>query len=106
MKTQEQKRYEYLNQQYTNLRRDFTSFKKMIETFMTTSCDNQIKQKTSAGIAVARGFADGNFSGIRIEISTPAGSCEVSLDVTPDGEIRCFCYKIGEDEPSETVILN
>ncbi len=106
MKTQEQKRYEYLNQQYINLRRDFTLFKKMVEEFMATNCDNQIKQKTSAGIAVARGFMEGNFSGIRIEISTPAESCEVSLDVTPDGEVRCFCYKLGEDEPSETVTLN
>ncbi len=67
---------------------------------------NQIIQKTAAGEAIATAFTDGDFKGISITLDTEGGQAEVRLDVTSDGEARVFIYKIGEDEPSDTIILN
>ena len=55
---------------------------------------------------MASAFADGDFKGISITLDTEGGQAEVRLDVTSDGEARVFIYKIGEDEPSDTIVLN
>lgn len=67
---------------------------------------NQIIQKTAAGEAMATAFADGDFKGISVTLDTEGGQAEVRLDVTSDGEARVFIYKVGEDEPSDTIMLN
>lgn len=67
---------------------------------------NQIIQKTAAGEAMATAFTDGDFKGISVTLDTEGGQAEIRLDVTSDGEARIFIYKVGEDEPSDTIVLN
>ena len=67
---------------------------------------NQIIQETAAGFAMATAFTDGDFKGISITLDTEGGQAEVRLDVTSDGEARIFIYKVDEDEPSDTIVLN
>lgn len=67
---------------------------------------NQLTQETAAGLAMASAFTDGDFKGMSIILDTEGGEAEVRLDVTKDGEARVFIYKVGEDEPSETIVLN
>lgn len=67
---------------------------------------NQLLQETAAGLAIASAFTDGDFKGISITLDTEGGQAEVRLDVTSDGEARIFIYKVGEDEPSDTIVLN
>ena len=67
---------------------------------------NQIIQKTAAGEAIATAFTDGDFKGISVTLDTEGGQAEIRLDVTSDGEARIFIYKVGEDEPSDTIVLN
>lgn len=67
---------------------------------------NQLLQETAAGLAMATAFTDGDFKGMSIILNTEGGQAEVRLDVTSDGEARVFVYKVGEDEPSDTIVLN
>lgn len=67
---------------------------------------NQLIQKTAAGEAMASAFTDGDFKGISVTLDTEGGQAEIRLDVTSDGEVRVFIYKVGEDEPSDTIVLN
>lgn len=67
---------------------------------------NQITQETAAGLAMASAFTDGDFKGISITLDAEGGQAEIRLDVTSDGEARVFVYKAGEDEPSDTIVLN
>ena len=67
---------------------------------------NQLLQETAAGLAMATAFTDGAFKGISIILNTEGGQAEVRFDVTSDGEARVFVYKVGEDEPSDTIVLN
>lgn len=67
---------------------------------------NQLIQETAAGLAMATAFTDGDFKGMSIILNTEGGQAEVRLDVTSDGEARVFVYKVGEDEPSDTIVLN
>lgn len=67
---------------------------------------NQLLQETAAGLAMASAFTNGDFKGISITLDTEGGQAEVRLDVTSDGEARVFVYKVGEDEPSDTIVLN
>lgn len=67
---------------------------------------NQIIQKTAAGEARSYAYIDGDFKGISITLDTEDGQAEIRLDVTSDGEARVFIYKVGEDEPSNTIVLN
>lgn len=67
---------------------------------------NQLVQETAAGLAMASAFTDGDFKGISIVLDAEGGEAEVRLDVTKDGEARVFVYKVGEDEPSDTIVLN
>lgn len=55
---------------------------------------------------MATAFTDGDFKGISIILNTEGGQAEVRLDVTSDGEARVFAYKVDEDEPSDTIVLN
>lgn len=66
----------------------------------------QLLQETAAGLAMATAFTDGDFKGMSIILNTEGGQAEVRLDVTSDGEARVFVYKVGEDEPSDTIVLN
>lgn len=67
---------------------------------------NLLLQETAAGLAIASAFTDGDFKGISITLDTEGGQAEVRLDVTSDGEARVFVYKVGEGEPSDTIVLN
>lgn len=67
---------------------------------------NQLLQETAAGLVMASAFTDGDLKGISVTLDTESGQAEVRLDVTSDGEARVFVYKVGEDEPSDTIVLN
>lgn len=67
---------------------------------------NLLLQETAAGLAIASTFTDGDFKGISVTLDTEGGQAEIRLDVTSDGEARIFIYKVGEDEPSDTIVLN
>ena len=67
---------------------------------------NLLLQETAAGLAIASAFTDGDFKGISVTLNTEGGQAEIRLDVTSDGEARIFIYKVGEDEPSDTIVLN
>lgn len=67
---------------------------------------NQLLQETAAGLAMASAFTDGDFKGISVTLDTEGGQAEIRLDVTSDSEARVFIYKVGEDEPSDTIVLN
>lgn len=68
--------------------------------------ENLLLQETAAGLAIASAFTDGDFKGISVTLDTEGGQAEIRLDVTSDGEARVFIYKVGEDEPSDTIVLN
>lgn len=68
--------------------------------------ENQLIQETTAGLAMASAFTDGDFKGIFITLDTEGGQAEIRFDVTSDGEARVFVYKVGENEPSDTIVLN
>ena len=68
--------------------------------------ENLLLQETAAGLAIASAFTDGDFKGISVTLETEGGQAEIRLDVTSDGEARIFIYKVGEDEPSDTIVLN
>ena len=68
--------------------------------------ENLLLQETAAGLAIASAFTDGDFKGISVTLDTEVGQAEIRLDVTSDGEARVFIYKVGEDEPSDTIVLN
>lgn len=68
--------------------------------------ENLLLQETAAGLAIASAFTDGDFKGISVTLDTEGGQAEIRLDVTSDGEARIFIYKVGEDEPSDTIVLN
>lgn len=67
---------------------------------------NLLLQETAAGLAMASAFTDGDFKGISVTLDTEGGQAEVRLDVTSDGEARVFIYRVGEDELSDTIVLN
>lgn len=68
--------------------------------------ENLLLQETAAGLAIASAFTDGDFKGISVTLDTEGGQAEIRLDVASDGEARVFIYKVGEDEPSDTIVLN
>lgn len=100
-----------LGDEVTDLNRKILRLNDIIETQQNiinggSKMKNQLLQETAAGLAMATAFTDGDFKGISIILNTEGGQAEVRLDVTSDGEARVFVYKVGEDEPSDTIVLN
>ena len=100
-----------LGDEVTDLNRKILRLNDIIETQQNiinggSKMKNQLLQETAAGLAMATAFTDGDFKGMSIILNTEGGQAEVRLDVTTDGEARDFIYKVGEDEPSDTIVLN
>lgn len=100
-----------LGDEVTDLNRKILRLNDIIETQQNiinggSKMKNQLLQETAAGLAMATAFTDGDFKGISIILNTEGGQAEVRLDVTSDGEARVFVYKVDEDEPSDTIVLN
>lgn len=100
-----------LDDEVTDLNRKILRLNDIIETQQNiinggSKMKNQLLQETAAGLAMATAFTDGDFKGMSIILNTEGGQAEVRLDVTSDGEARVFIYKVGEDEPSDTIVLN
>lgn len=100
-----------LGDEVTDLNREILRLNDIIETQQNiinggSKMKNQLLQETAAGLAMATAFTDGDFKGISIILNTDGEQAEVRLDVTSDGEARVFVYKVGEDEPSDTIVLN
>lgn len=100
-----------LGDEVTDLNRKILRLNDIIETQQNiinggSKMKNQLLQETAAGLAMATAFTDGDFKGMSIILNTEGGQAEVRLDVTSDGEARVFIYKVGEDEPSDTIVLN
>ena len=100
-----------LGDEVTDLNRKILRLNDIIETQQNiinggSKMKNQLLQETAAGLAMATAFTDGDFKGMSIILNTEGGQAEVRLDVTSDGEARVFVYKVGEDEPSDTIVLN
>ena len=100
-----------LGDEVTDLNRKILRLNDIIETQQNiinggSKMKNQLLQETAAGLAMATAFTDGDFNGMSIILNTEGGQAEVRLDVTSDGEARVFVYKVGEDEPSDTIVLN
>ena len=100
-----------LGDEVTDLNRKILRLNDIIETQQNiinggSKMKNQLLQETAVGFAMATAFTDGDFKGISIILNTEGGQAEVRLDVTSDGEARVFVYKVDEDEPSDTIVLN
>lgn len=100
-----------LGDEVTDLNRKILRLNDIIETQQNiinggSKMKNQLLQETAAGLAMATAFTDGDFKGISIILNTDGEQAEIRLDVTSDGEARVFVYKVGDDEPSDTIVLN
>ncbi len=100
-----------LGDEVTDLNRKILRLNDIIETQQNiinggSKMKNQLLQETAAGLAMATAFTDGDFKGISIILNTDGEQAEIRLDVTSDGEARVFVYKVGDDEPSDTTVLN
>ena len=67
-----------------------------------------MKAKLENGTVKVTNYDDGIAEGIRITLTDKDGNeSEISLDILKDtGEARALIYKVGSDEPDETISLN
>ena len=67
-----------------------------------------MKAKLENGTVKVTNYDDGMAEGIRITFTDKDGNeSEISLDILKDtGEARALIYKVGSDEPDETISLN
>ena len=67
-----------------------------------------MKAKLENGTVKVTNYDDGIAEGIRlILIDKDGNESEISLDILKDtGEARALIYKVGSDEPDETISLN
>ena len=67
-----------------------------------------MKAKLENGTVKVTNYDDGIAEGIRITFTDKDGNeSEISLDILKDtGEARALIYKVGSDEPDETISLN
>ena len=67
-----------------------------------------LKAKLENGTVKVTNYDDGMAEGIRITFTDKDGNeSEISLDILKDtGEARALIYKVGSDEPDETISLN
>ena len=67
-----------------------------------------MKAKLENGTVKVTNYDDGMAEGIRITFTDKDGNeSEISLDIFKDtGEARAIIYKVGSDEPDETISLN
>ena len=67
-----------------------------------------MKAKLENGTVKVTNYDDGIAEGIRITFTDKDGNeSEIALDILKDtGEARALVYKVGSDEPDETISLN
>ena len=67
-----------------------------------------MKAKLENGIVKVTNYDDGIAEGIRPTLTDKDGNeSESALDILKDtGEARAIIYKVGSDEPDETISLN
>lgn len=67
-----------------------------------------LKTKLENGTVKVTNYDDGIADGIRLTFTDKDGNeSEIALDILKDtGEARALIYKVGSDEPDETIILN
>ena len=67
-----------------------------------------MKAKLKNGTVKATNYDDGMAEGIRLILTDKDGNeSEIALDILKDtGEARAIIYKVGSDEPDETISLN
>lgn len=67
-----------------------------------------LKAKLENGTVKITNYDDGMADGIRIVYTDNDGNeSEIALDILKDtGEARALIYKVGSDEPDETISLN
>ena len=67
-----------------------------------------MKAKLENGRVKVINYDDGIAEGIRLTLTDKDGNeSEIALDILKDtGEARAIIYKIGSDEPDETITLN
>ena len=67
-----------------------------------------LKAKLENGTVKVTNYDDGMAEGIRLIITDKDGNeSEITLDILKDtGEARALIYKVGSDEPDETISLN
>ena len=67
-----------------------------------------MKAKLKNGTVKVTNYNDGIAEGIRLILTDKDGNeSEISLDILKDtGEARALIYKVGSDEPDETISLN
>ena len=67
-----------------------------------------MKAKLENGTVKVTNYDDGMAEGIRLTLTDKDGNeSEITLDILKDtGEARAIIYKIGSDEPDETISLN
>ena len=67
-----------------------------------------MKAKLENGTVEATNYDDGMAEGIRLILTDKdENESEITLDILKDtGEARAIIYKVGSDEPDETIALN
>ena len=67
-----------------------------------------MKAKLENGTVEVINYDDGIAEGIRLTLTDKDGNkSEITLDILKDtGEARAIIYKVGSDEPDETISLN
>ena len=67
-----------------------------------------LKAKLKNGTVKVTNYDDGMAEGIRFVLTDKDGNeSEIALDILKDtGEARAIIYKVGSDEPDETISLN
>lgn len=67
-----------------------------------------MKAKLENGTVKVIHYDDGIAEGIRLILTDKDGNeSEIALDILKDtGEARAIIYKVGSDEPDETIVLN
>ena len=67
-----------------------------------------MKAKLENGKVKVTNYDDGMAEGIRLILTDKDGNeSEIALDILKDtGEARVLIYKVGSDEPDETISLN
>ena len=67
-----------------------------------------MKAKLENGTVKVTNYDDGMAEGIRLTVTDKDGNeSEITLDILKDtGEARAIIYKVGSDEPDETILLN
>ena len=67
-----------------------------------------LKANLETGTVKVTNYDDGMAEGIRLTLTDKDGNeSEIALDILKDtGEARALIYKVGSDEPDETILLN